>query len=327
MCNLYPFNSKKYRLRLILTLILCLTWGFIGPSYAIGSDAREKYHFAENCYNKLQSSSIKQKYRQFWLTCINAYGKVYEHDPKGPWAAAGLYQSGQLYLELYKHSFRLKDKEAGLKAFSQIIEGYPDSKYKSKALKAINAAGGNVDQTPTINPEAKRKLAEAKKDYDRLMASTRLQKYRDKWLNCIQKFKSALEVDPNGGLAPELLYSIGEVYMGLYTKSFLNEDKKIGKKYFKKVAAEFPDSSFGEKAKAFLNNESEEISAGKAAELTKDQQKKAALDRIARMIAESEKSTPEPDPIPKATKPTTVSNLRYWSNPNYTRIVIDAENE
>lgn len=323
----FSLNSKKCRFVITLALILSL-WGNIGISPAMGADAREKYIFAENCYKKLRKSSIKQKYRQFWLTCINSFEKVYEHDPQGPWAAAGLYQSGVLYLELYKRSYKPSDKQAGFDAFSKVIEGYPKSLYKHRAQKALTAAGGKVKPILKVKPEAKKNLAAGKKAYDQLLANSRHQKYRDKWFNCIKKFQRAYEVDPKGALAPEALYLTGELYMGLYTKSFLEADKDKGKKFFREVAKHFPDSSYGEKAQDFLNEESEQVKTAKRTKMTPKEQKQAALDRIASMIAASEGDKEEKTDISnRSDGPTIVNSLRYWSNTNYTRIVIDAEGE
>jgi len=327
MGNFLTLHQKTnwFVISLVLALFLCLD--LIGSPAALGSSAKEKYIFAENCVNKLRKSSIKQKYRQFWLTCINSFESVYEHDPKGPWAAAGLYQSGLLYLELYKRSYRLSDKEAGLDAFNKIIDGYPKSRYKSRAIKRLKAAGGKVKRTVKAKPAAKKKMVAAKKTHDRLMANSRHQKYRDKWFNCIGKFQSAFHADPKGPLAPEALYTIGELYMGLYTKSYLEADKEIGKKFFKDVASRFPKSEYGKKAQRFIDKESEQVDSQKA-QLTPEERKQAALDRITRMIAESEgKGTENDQEIKKSNKTTVVNNLRHWSNPNYTRIVIDAKGE
>ncbi len=326
--NYMPLNFKNYCYTIILTLTILLAGEMTLPDSAVSASARDKYTFGENCYNKLRKSSIKQKYRQFWLTCINAFENVYEHDPKGPWAAAGLYQSGQLYLELYKRSFKTSDREAGFDAFNQIIEGYPQSQYKAKAVKALKAAGGKLSQAPKASPAAINKMAEARKTQTELMANKRHQKYRDKWLNCINKYQSAYHADPKGPLAPEALYLMGELYMGLYTKSFLEADKNNGKKFFYEVTNRFPQSDYGEKAQSFLDKESERSQESEEEDLSIEEQKRAALDRIRKIIEEaevenSEKEVDGHDP----NKQNVINSLRIWSNPNYTRVVIDADRE
>ncbi len=321
-----PLNFKKYYFIIFLALTILLAEA-IGPSnFALAASARDKYIFGENCYNKLRKSTIKQKYRQFWLTCINAFENVYEHDPKGAWAAAGLYQSGHLYLELYKRSFKASDREAGLDAFTQIVEGYPKSQYKPRALKALKAAGGKMSQTPTAKPAAIKEMAEARKAQDKLLANKRHQKYRDKWINCIQKFQNAYHADPKGPLAPEALYQMGELYMGLYTKSFVEADKNNGKKFFYEVTSRFPQSDYGEKAQTFLDKESEGSNETEEEDLSLEEQKRAALDRIRKIIEEAEVESPDEDAnASDPNKQNIVNSLRIWSNPNYTRVVIDAD--
>ena len=328
MRNFLSFRQKIHWSAIVSGLVLGLFLNVMCLSSAFGSTAKDRYIFSENCVNKLRKSSIKQKYRQFWLTCIDSFESVYEHDPQGVWAAAGLYQSGLLYLELYKRSYRPADKEAGFDAFSKIIDGYPKSRYKSRAIKALKAAGGKINRTLQAKPEVKKKMAAAQKAYDRLKANSRYQKYRDKWFDCIEKFQGVLRADPKGPLAPEALYVIGELYMGLYTKSYLGADRDTGKKFFEEVAERFPQSSYGEKAQQFIDKESEHADDSKKEQLTPEEQKQAALDRIARMIAESEKRSSEKEEEPISSNKTNIINsLRHWSNPNYTRIVIDADDE
>ncbi len=113
--------------------ILSVTW----PRSASADSAKKKYYRAEACYKKLRHSPKKQKYRCYWLGCIEKFQAVYKHNPSGPWAAAGLYMSGTLYQELYRRSFKKSDKKAALDIYKRIIKGYPKSSYKRKAENAI----------------------------------------------------------------------------------------------------------------------------------------------------------------------------------------------
>jgi N-acetylmuramoyl-L-alanine amidase len=107
------------------------------PRVLSAATAKNKYYKAEDCYKKLRHSPKKQKYRDKWLSCIEKFEAVYRHDPKGPWAAAGLYMSGQLYQELYKRSFKRSDKETAIDVYERIITDFPKSKYKQKAEYAL----------------------------------------------------------------------------------------------------------------------------------------------------------------------------------------------
>lgn len=100
--------------------------------------AKDKYFSAEACSRDLRQSPGKQKYRHNWMRCIRKFQDVYRHNPSGPWAAAGLYQSGVLYQELHKRSGRKEDEREAIDIFKQILKQYPSSKYRQKASVALS---------------------------------------------------------------------------------------------------------------------------------------------------------------------------------------------
>ncbi len=118
---------------LICCYVLVILWP--GTSFAI--TAKDKYFKAETCYKKLRNNSDKRKYRHNWLRCIEKFQAVYKHDPKGSWAAAGLYMSGELYGKLYKVSSRESDRKEAVDIFERIVKQFPKSEYKGKAIKKI----------------------------------------------------------------------------------------------------------------------------------------------------------------------------------------------
>jgi N-acetylmuramoyl-L-alanine amidase len=65
-----------------------------------GADSRKQYFKAEACYRELKGKPQLMKYRDRWLQCIDEFESVHRLEPDGPWAAAGLYMAGQLYLGL-----------------------------------------------------------------------------------------------------------------------------------------------------------------------------------------------------------------------------------
>jgi len=118
-------------------LICCYTLAVLWPCTSFAITAKDKYFKAETCYKKLRNNSHKRKYRHNWLRCIEKFQAVYKHDPKGSWAAAGLYISGELYGKLYKVSSRESDRKEALDIFERIVKQFPKSKYKGKAIKKI----------------------------------------------------------------------------------------------------------------------------------------------------------------------------------------------
>ncbi len=118
-------------------LICCYVLAILWPCESFAITAKDKYFKAEACYKKLRNNSNKQKYRHNWLMCIKKFRSVYKHDPKGLWAAAGLYMSGELYCKLYKLSSRESYRKEAIDIFERIVKQFPKSKYKGKAIQKI----------------------------------------------------------------------------------------------------------------------------------------------------------------------------------------------
>ena len=122
---------------LFCLLICCYALAVLWPCTSFAIMAKDKHFKAETCYKKLRNNPQKYKYRHNWLRCIEKFQAVYKHDPKGPWAAAGLYMSGELYGKLYKVSLRKSDRKEAINIFERIVKQFPKSKYKGKAIKEI----------------------------------------------------------------------------------------------------------------------------------------------------------------------------------------------
>jgi len=147
------FNYKKTYFSSIL--ILCMLF-MMWPRVLSAATAKDKYYNAEACYKKLRHNPKKQKYRDKWLGCIKKFEAVYHYDSKGPWAAAGLYMSGQLYQELYKRSFKRSDQEMAIDIYERIITDFPESKYKQKADYALR----NISYKKVSKIDSKKEIPE-----------------------------------------------------------------------------------------------------------------------------------------------------------------------
>lgn len=314
-------NPKKNKLNISALITgICLIAVFLIPiDVSWAESAKEKYIKADRAYLKLKKNPRHQKYRDKWFACINLFKDVYRHDPDGPWAAAGMYKTGELYYELYKRSYKKSDKSEAIDTFERVIKRYPKSRYYQKAktyLATINA--GLAKKTPTKRPSLQSKrLAAADKCYQKLLKNKRKQKYRDQWLACISKYQSAYNADPKGSKAAEALYQSGVLTSELYKRSIKASDKTKAIALFNKTADSYPNSTYAVEA-------SKRIAAitGKPVEIN-------TADSIQDLITESEKDTPPSKPLANTHKGphALVQGLRHWSNPSYTRIVIDANKE
>ena len=133
-----PIAGAARRRRLIACVGICILMLLsLCPADASAASAENKFYKADACYNALRKSRTKQKYRHNWLNCIEKYQAVYNHDPSGPWAAAGLFMCGKLYYGLSIQSGLTADMREARDFFERIIKRFPQSRYKSRSEKEL----------------------------------------------------------------------------------------------------------------------------------------------------------------------------------------------
>ncbi len=271
-------------------------------------DARDRYYEAERCNLSLQKNPARQKYRDSWLKCIKKYESVYRHAPGSPWAAVGLYRAGQLYLQLYRRSGKSADRQAAIKTFRTLAARYPKSAYRAKALAALHAMGVKGPAARSTVSTQEELFQAAKRSWQRLKANGKHQKYRDKWLACIEGFDKAYRSAPSGSRAAEALFYKAMLYEKLYSKSLRPADKQAANQAYGLLRNRFPGTKWAARAPAAA-------ASNPNAGYDRDAGKK---DVKAPLAGSGGKA---------GSRPARVASIRYWSNPNYTRVVIDADRE
>ncbi|MBU0994224.1 MAG: N-acetylmuramoyl-L-alanine amidase [Proteobacteria bacterium] len=153
-------NIFNIMTRLVLVSTLFLMPLLYIPSSHAGTSSEEKYFAAEKHLARLMNSKAKQKYRENWLKCIEKFHDVYKSDPNGPWAPAGLYKAGTLYLDLYSISWLKSDEEKSIDLLEKIVKDYPKSRYHLEAAKKLNGrtrtetvASSGSKKPKTIKPK------------------------------------------------------------------------------------------------------------------------------------------------------------------------------
>ena len=311
-----------------------------------GMTTRQRYYAAESCYQHLREHPDRMKYRHNWMGCIRKFESVYQSDPDGPWAAAGLYMSGKLYLALYGKSGLPSDKQEAIDIFKRIFKRFPKSAYRGKAAAELRAIKGHepkkksTTKTGSRSSSASRKEAGAKAKYlaadacfRKLGKDKRKQKYRHHWMTCIDRAESAYTHDPDGVWAAASLYLTGQMYEGLYKHSFQADDKHAALFRYRKIFLEFPKSRYHPRARKEI------VRITGHAPVSRDPPKKDTVrspaDVIARESGTSQRSSSgtawgtknPPGPANLRNGAVSVTGLRFWSNPNYTRVVIDADDD
>jgi len=297
----------------LLVFATLLSWCVCCVPAASAETARDAYIQAEVCYKKLRNTPSAQKYRESWMTCIEKFEDVYRRAPEGPWAAAGLYMSGTLYAELYRHSGRTADIREAIDHFKRIQDRFPQSRYAGRAknaIAAVNARNAALSASKAAKPEDDRLYQSAESCTAELHSSLHKQKFRSNWIACIDKFEAAYKQSPTGPRAAAGLYMIGTLYHELYQWSQNHEDRRQAIDRLQQVVTHYPQSDVSIKAQEALRGISGVGIATAADREGKNNNAGAAG-----------KTVPPPDGT------TRVTGLRFWSNPNYTRLVIDTDRE
>ena len=163
--------------------------------------------------------------------------------------------------------------------------------------------------------------------YRRLRRNPRHTKHRDLWLACIEKYRAVFRHNPTGPLAPQGLYMTAKLYREMYRYSFRSADRQEAVELLRHIAARFPGSPYAPQAENDLAAMGVALTSAPSPRgpVAAD---KAGSDGIGALIAGA---TPTPGPAPGATTagtgPATVSGLRFWSNPSYTRVVVDVTDD
>ena len=317
------------------------------------SELNRRFFEAEKCAAALRQKSHAMKYRDQWLQCIEKYQDVYRKNPEGAWAPASLYHVGRLYLELFKYSRNPSDQKKGMELLSQVQEKFPESKYRehsSEALQKIQTAArlpedtaknestelnrvmteAVLQESTTKNPSApassaqEKHLKEAETCFKKLSKTRPTETGRRAWMLCIGRFHNAYLEDPEGPLSAQALYLEAVLYIGLHKGLKFSSDQRAARENFERIVADFPNSPFAKKA-------AEELKAMAVVRATP----KAAAKRNVPSFGSTElpesklrKSSPTPGKLRDAgTGLAVVQQLRYWSNPSYTRVVIHGDQE
>ncbi|MBA4366100.1 MAG: N-acetylmuramoyl-L-alanine amidase [Desulfobacterium sp.] len=170
---------------------------------------------------------------------------------------------------------------------------------------------------------------QAESCYKYLLENQKKQQDRKSWLYCIQKYKEVHRLNPYGPWAAAGLYKTGLLYAGLYRLSNINSDRKEALTFFEQIIKQYPKSRYKNQAVDEIRRISIISPVVESTEVRYIKRKAGLLQKKINppKIPEQEPAAKE-TPLPLFPKGfSTVKDLRFWSNPNYTRIVIDSDKE
>jgi len=203
--------------------------------------------------------------------------------------------------------------------------------------------------------------SQARKAYYSLKDSPQKRKFRHNWLNVINKFEKVHKSYPGREKGDDALYMAATLFSELHPYSGQKSDLRASNKLIGKLVKTYPSSSLvddalfvmgenyeklGDKEKAYnsylavvekhSNGDMINKAGLKVSALSAYAPRETQLRQAPRLeTAPSQVSSLEPvstlpaeqSDIKSSGKTVFVTGIRHWSNPNYTRIVIDLEGE
>jgi len=335
-------NRSMLNFRTAVCLLLAAAFSLallLVPDLCRADGASELYFNAESCYAQLKKDTAKMRMRHHWMRCINGFERAYRKDSRGPWAPASLYMTAVLYRDLSHYSGSSADRNLAGERFRQVIDRFPNSRYRGKAsqaLQELEVAARKPPKPKSSKPESrspaasgaqspKKKYLAADACYRKLQQSVSRQKYRHNWLKCIRQYEDVHRLDPEGPWAAAGLYKSGRLYWELYRWSKLDDDAAAARSAYDTIIADYHQSRYRARAQREIELHTE---------LHRQIKPAAPPDKIAEITRTPKEehraaapNTAQPSPTVPGGRPVTVENLRYWSNPSYTRVVIDATRE
>lgn len=161
-------------------------------------------------------------------------------------------------------------------------------------------------------------------------------KYRHNWIQCIDRYRDVAARYPGSDQAATALYRAAQTYIKLHTFSGIEKDLDDAIALYRQVSDLYPNHQLADDAQyrigeIFYENKNDLTQA--YVEFLKvdikfpsgDMRPKAKtmLDKLAAVLTKRDIQRAEKVETPQPSGLTEVQNIRYWSTPNYTRVVVD----
>ena len=183
--------------------------------------------------------------------------------------------------------------------------------------------------------EGQKKYKRAYKSFKSLEASKVKRRYRHNWISCAKKFEEVFKKYPKSSWADDAIFMAGRTYIHLYGYSGKESDLRKSVKLYRGLVKKYPKSKFSDDAQFRIAVIYEKYIGDKKQAYTeyskvvslfpkRNMARKARLKLVElkkyKPTIQSKKSVPV-----KRKDLNLITGIRHWSNPDYTRIVIDVE--
>jgi N-acetylmuramoyl-L-alanine amidase len=201
----------------------------------------------------------------------------------------------------------------------------------------LTMIGGTEVWSQTVSrPESLLKLADDCRKS--LYRSPKNMAYRDNWLKCTRRYEDVFTRYPESDQAAWAIYRSARMLRKLYRYSGRPQDLDEALERLRRLVQRYPKHRLADDAQyqigEILYQDKQDLTQAYVEFLkvdikfpSGDMRPKARkrLDQIATMLAEREGQGDDGKPSKPSQKLTPVADIRHWSTPSYTRVVIDLE--
>lgn len=169
--------------------------------------------------------------------------------------------------------------------------------------------------------------------------STKRMNYRHNWMNSINRYENIYKKYPKSEEAPWAMFRAAGMYLKLNKYSGLEKDVNTALELYDKVTQDYPDHRLADDAQyrmgniyysykkdmtqAYVEFLKVDIKYPSGDMRPKAKQMMAKLSDL--LEGKQTEDIPGSETSPYEDGPTTVKNIRHWSTPTYTRVVIDLD--
>lgn len=179
-------------------------------------------------------------------------------------------------------------------------------------------------------------LEKADRSKKALFGSAKKKRYRHNWLKCAAQYKAVYDRYPKSPSAVRALYKAADLYTRLYKYSNKSKDLNTAIALYRKLVAGYGDHFLADDAQYKIGEIYYSIKKDPSqayVEFLKVDVRfpkgdmrpgaKKMLDKLAVTLNRNKKRKNSAKGPASEKQQATVKNIRYWSTPNYTRVVID----
>ncbi len=189
--------------------------------------------------------------------------------------------------------------------------------------------------------QADKAYQSAKQGYSKLQKSQKLKKSSHNWEKAIQNFEAFIDKYPKDSRVAGAMLTVGELYERLYERSKKSEDINEAIETYRTLAKKFPKSPLADDAvfrtgeiylKYKKNREAAYIEFDKVMrKYPKGNMAAKAAGRVKELSAKAKAEEPRKRQTNEASDTSRdyihVNNIKYWSTPDYTRVVVYADSK